>query len=121
VAVYDYELVNRPIAMRATEGFVKLLVTPDHDMKILGMRALGVHASTMLEAASFMMQYGRGARELAEVLHPHPAVTEGLQECVRMLLGTSIYKPHVFRSQLRLSQIDYAEDPAVSTEPSRSS
>ena len=109
VAVYDYDLVNRPIAMRATEGFVKLLVTPDEDMRILGMRALGVHASTMLEAVSFMMQHKRCARELAEVLHPHPAVTEGLQECVRMLLGTSIYKPHVFRNELRLSQIDYVD------------
>jgi dihydrolipoamide dehydrogenase len=110
VAVYDYDLVNRPIAMRATEGFVKLLVTPDAQMKILGMRALGVHASTMLEAVSFMMQHRRSAHELAEVLHPHPAVTEGLQECVRMLLGTSIYKPHVFRSELRLSRIDYATE-----------
>jgi dihydrolipoamide dehydrogenase len=109
VAVYDYDLVNRPIAMRVTEGFIKLLVTPDDEMKILGMRALGVHASTMLEAVSFMMQHGRSAHELAEVLHPHPAVTEGLQECVRMLLGTSIYKPHVFRTELRLSRIDYAE------------
>ena len=52
---------------------------------------------------------GACARELAEVLHPHPAVTEGLQECVRMLLGTSIYKPHVFRNELRLSQIDYVD------------
>jgi dihydrolipoamide dehydrogenase len=111
VAVYDYDLVNRPIAMRVTEGFVKLLVTPDPQMRILGMRALGVHASTMLEAVSFMMQHRRSAHELAEVLHPHPAVTEGLQECVRMLLGTSIYKPHVFRSELRLSQIDYADEP----------
>jgi dihydrolipoamide dehydrogenase len=112
VAVYDYDLVNRPIAMRATEGFVKLIVTPDDEMKILGVRALGVHASTMLEAVSFMMQHGRCARELAEVLHPHPAVTEGLQECVRMLLGTSIYKPHVFRNELRLSHIDYDESPS---------
>jgi dihydrolipoamide dehydrogenase len=96
--------------MRATEGFVKLLVTDDDDMKILGMRALGVHASTTLEAVSYMIQHGRSARELAELLHPHPAVTEGLQDCVRMLTGSSIYKPAVFRSELRLSRIGYAED-----------
>lgn len=110
VAVYGYELVNRAIAMRATEGFVKLLVTDDDDMKILGMRSLGVHASTTLEAVSYMIQHGRCARELAELLHPHPAVTEGLQDCVRMLTNSSIYKPEVFRSELRLSRIGYAED-----------
>jgi dihydrolipoamide dehydrogenase len=115
VAVYNYALVNRAIAMRATEGFVKLLVTDDDDMRILGVRALGVHASTTLEAVSYMIQHGRCARELAELLHPHPAVTEGLQDCVRMLTGSSIYKPEVFRSELRLSRIAYADDGRVET------
>lgn len=110
VAVYNYTLVNRAIAMRATDGFVKLLVTDDDEMRILGMRSLGVHASTSLEAVSLMIQHGRSARELAELLHPHPAVTEGLQDCVRMLTGTSIFKPEVFRRELRLSRIGYAED-----------
>lgn len=109
VAVYNYSLVNRAIAMRATDGFVKLLVSNDDELRILGMRALGVHASTALEAVSFMMHHGRSVRELAELLHPHPAVTEGLQDCVRMLLGTSIYKPSVFRNELRLSSITYDE------------
>lgn len=112
VARYNYSLVSRPIAMRATDGFVKLLVTDDDDMRILGMRALGVHASTMLEAVSFMIQHGRSAKELGELLHPHPAVTEGLQDCVRMLTGTSIYKPSVFQSDLRLSRITYDENGA---------
>jgi len=107
VAVYGYGLVNRAIAMRATDGFVKLLVTDDDDMRILGMRALGVHASTTIEAVSYMMHHGRSVRELAELLHPHPAITEGLQDCVRMLLGTSIYKPQVFRTELRLSRVGY--------------
>jgi dihydrolipoamide dehydrogenase len=113
VALYNYSLVNRAIAMRATDGFVKLLVTDDDNMCILGMRALGVHASTTIEAVSLMMRYGRSARELAELLHPHPAVTEGLQDCVRMLMGTSIYKPGVFRSELRLSRVTYAEGGAA--------
>ncbi len=110
VAVYNYSLVNRALAMRATEGFVKLLVTDDDDMRILGMRALGVHASTTIESVSLMMRASSSVRELAELLHPHPAVTEGLQDCVRMLMGTSIYKPMVFRSDLRLSRVGYAED-----------
>ncbi|MCA9698323.1 MAG: NAD(P)/FAD-dependent oxidoreductase, partial [Myxococcales bacterium] len=109
VAVYDYSLVNRAIAMRNPEGFVKLLVSDDEEMTILGVRALGTHASTTLEAVSLMIQHGRSVRELAELYHPHPAITEGLQDCVRMLLGTSIYKPQVFQSQLRLSRITYGE------------
>lgn len=108
VAVYDYALVNRAVAMRATDGFVKLLVTDDEEMNILGMRALGAHASTTIEAVSLMIRLGRSVRELAELLHPHPAITECLQDCVRMLLGTSIYKPEVFTSHLRLARVGYS-------------
>jgi dihydrolipoamide dehydrogenase len=107
VAVYGYGLVNRAIAMRATDGFVKLLVTDDDELRILGMRALGAHASTMIEGVSLMVQHSRSIHELAELLHPHPAVTEGLQDCVRMLLGSSIYKPSVFTAELRLTRITY--------------
>ena len=109
VSVYGYSLVNRAIAMRATDGFVKLLVTDDEDMRILGMRVLGAHASTTIEAVSLMMKQDRSICDLAELLHPHPAVTEGVQECARMLLGTSIYKPQVFQSDLRLSRVTYSD------------
>ena len=109
VSVYGYALVNRAIAMRATDGFVKLLVTDDEDMRILGMRVLGAHASTTIEAVSLMIKQDCSVCDLAELLHPHPAVTEGVQECARMLLGTSIYKPQVFQSDLRLSRVTYSD------------
>jgi dihydrolipoamide dehydrogenase len=111
VAVYGYALNNRAIAMRATGGFVKILTTDCDQMRILGMRAAGVHASTTIEAVSLMMKAGHSVREIAELFHPHPAVTEAVQDCVRMLLGTSIYKPEVFTSDLRLSRVDYASTP----------
>jgi dihydrolipoamide dehydrogenase len=108
VAVYGYDLVNRCIAMRSTIGFIKLLVTDDDEMRILGIRVVGAHASTAIEAVSLMICHGRGVRDLAELLHPHPSVTEALQDCVRMLLGSSIMKPHVFQSSLRLSRVTAA-------------
>ena len=37
---------------------------------------------------------------LAELIHPHPSIIEGIQECVRMLLGKSILKPTAFAEQL---------------------
>ena len=36
-------------------------------------------------------------------------MTEGLQDCVRMLMGSSIYKPQVFQNELRLSRIGYGD------------
>ena len=58
-------------------------------MRILGMRVLNVHASTIIKAVSPMIKHDRSICDLADLLHPHPAITEGVQECAHMLLGTS--------------------------------
>jgi dihydrolipoamide dehydrogenase len=100
-ASFDFRCVPRAIAMRKTQGFFKILVSDDEEMRILGMRALGEHASTAIQAVSLLISMKRGIRELAELIHPHPSIIEGIQECARMLLGTSIYKPHLFPKYLR--------------------
>lgn len=100
-ASFDFRCVPRAIAMRKTQGFFKILVSDDEEMRILGMRALGEHASTAIQAVSLLISMNRGIRELAELIHPHPSIIEGIQECARMLLGTSIYKPHLFPQHLR--------------------
>jgi dihydrolipoamide dehydrogenase len=42
----------------------------------------------------------KGIEELAECVHPHPSITEGIQECVRMLMGKSLLKPAALRGRL---------------------
>jgi dihydrolipoamide dehydrogenase len=42
----------------------------------------------------------KGIEELAECVHPHPSITEGIQECVRVLLGKSLFKPSALREKL---------------------
>lgn len=97
----DYACIARAIAMRRTKGFFKLIVTDDDEMRVLGMRAVGEHASSAIQAVALMMRTGMGIRELAELVHPHPSIIEGVQECARMLLGTSIFKSPVFGDKMR--------------------
>ncbi|MCI1751485.1 MAG: NAD(P)/FAD-dependent oxidoreductase [Flavobacteriales bacterium] len=97
----DYSCLARAIAMRRTKGFFKLVVTDDEEMQVLGLRAVGEHASSAMQAVALMMEHGLGVRVLAELMHPHPSITEGLQECARMLMGTSIFKPEVFGDRMR--------------------
>ena len=40
------------------------------------------------------------APSAANAVHPHTAITEGVQECARVLLGRSLHKPSVFESSL---------------------
>jgi dihydrolipoamide dehydrogenase len=101
VARVDFSTVARAIAMRKTKGFFKLLVSNDNGMRILGMRAVGEHASTAIQAVAVLMDMNKGVQELSVMLHPHPSIIEGIQECTRMLLGKSIYKPSIFKEKLK--------------------
>jgi len=96
----DYSTNARAIAMRNPNGFFKILVSNDIEMHILGMRVVGEHASSAIQAVAYLIHTGQGIRELADMIHPHPSIIEGVQECLRMLLGKSIYKPAVFKDKL---------------------
>jgi len=100
VVKLDYSVMARAIAMRKTQGFFKIIVTNDEEMKILGMRAVGEHASSAIQAVALLIKQNRGIEELAELVHPHPSIVEGVQECVRMLLNKSIFKSSVFEDKL---------------------
>lgn len=97
----DYGCISRAIAMRNTQGFIKLIVTNDDEMKILGIRVVGEHASSAIQAVALLISMKKGIKELAELIHPHPSIIEGIQECVRVLLGKSIFKPSVMREAIK--------------------
>ncbi|MEQ1732294.1 MAG: NAD(P)/FAD-dependent oxidoreductase [Bacteroidia bacterium] len=101
VVKIDYSLIARAIAMRKTKGFFKIIVSNDKEMKILGMRAVGEHASSAIQAIAYLMYTNQGIEDLANMMHPHPSIIEGIQECLRMLLKKSIYKPSVFKDKLQ--------------------
>ncbi len=100
VVKLDYSLIARAICMRQTEGFFKIIVTDDEEMKILGMRAIGEHASSAIQAVALLIKMDKGIEALAELAHPHPSIIEGVQECVRMLLDRSIFKSAVFKDKM---------------------
>lgn len=100
VVSLDYRCIPRAVAMRNTQGFIKILVTNDDEMKILGMRVVGEHASSAIQAVALLISMDTGIQKLAELVHPHPSIIEGIQECGRMLMGKSIFKPVVLREAM---------------------
>ncbi len=101
VVKLDFSTNARAITMRKTKGFFKIIVTNDSGMRILGMRAIGEHASSAIQAVAYLIHTNQGIKELADMMHPHPSIIEGIQECLRMLLNKSIYKPYVFKDRLK--------------------
>lgn len=96
----DYTTIPRAIAKRNTQGFIKLLVTNDDEMKVLGMRVVGEQASSAIQAVALLISMNKGIEELAECVHPHPSITEGIQESVRALLGKSILKSGLLNNKV---------------------
>ncbi len=96
VVFYKHNLVSRAIAMRETAGFFKLLVSDEENPNILGMRAAGPQAAASIMYIATLMDQKTSLRDIMKTVHPHPSTTEGIQECLRMLVGKSIFKPEAF-------------------------
>ncbi|MEZ4403448.1 MAG: NAD(P)/FAD-dependent oxidoreductase [Kofleriaceae bacterium] len=111
VAVVAHAVLRRAIAMRATDGFVKLLAGDDG--RLLGLRVVGPHASTCIQGVALLIERGGTLDDLERCPHPHPAITEGVQEAARLLLGSSVYLPATFPGLVRTSA--WASSPGVSS------
>jgi len=105
-----YSLIARSIAKGKPTGFIKLLVSNDDEMRILGIRALGQHSSTVVDLVSYFIKSKQSVRVLAELITAYPSMTEGLFESVRLLLESSILKPKSFPEQTRLAIVTYNEE-----------
>ena len=102
VAYYSNALLPRAIAMRATQGFLKIIVSDDEEQKVIGMRAAGPQASNTIMSIAFLMDQDKGIRDALKSVHPHPTMSEGIQDCLRVLLDKSVYKPHAFPDHIKI-------------------
>lgn len=101
---YSNELVSRAIAMRNTNGFIKILVSNDGKDQILGMRAAGPQASAFIVSIAYLINADIPLHEVLQSIHPHPSVTEGIQECLRVFANQSIFKPKAFPTKILVKE-----------------
>ena len=101
VVVYNHALVSRAIAMREMQGFFKMIVTDEEDPRVLGMRAAGPQSAASIMYIATLMDHDVSLGEIMKTVHPHPSMTEGIQECIRILLGKSIFKAEAFPQYVR--------------------
>jgi dihydrolipoamide dehydrogenase len=96
---YSNSLLPRSIAMRATSGFIKILISDDASERIIGMRAVGPQASSLIMNIAYLMVTGHSVDDYLNTIHPHPCMPESILEALRVLKGTSLCKPEVFPNQ----------------------
>jgi dihydrolipoamide dehydrogenase len=76
-----YRANGRANAIGQTEGLVKMVI--DANDKIIGCHVLGADASALVQEISALMTTGITRRQLADIVHIHPTLSEILLDAAR--------------------------------------
>lgn len=72
------------------EGIIKVIVDADTD-KILGVHMYCIHATDMISEAVATMSLGATAKEMINIIHPHPTVSEAIHEAFHASVDKAIH------------------------------
>jgi len=79
VGKFPFTANGRARAMRATDGFAKVLACKATD-KVLGVAIVGLGAGEMIHEAAVLMEFGGSSEDLARTCHAHPTMSEAVKE-----------------------------------------
>ncbi|MGP0057706.1 MAG: dihydrolipoyl dehydrogenase [Beijerinckiaceae bacterium] len=79
VGKFPFTANARARAMRATEGFVKILAEAATD-RVLGVHIIGAGAGEQIAEAAVLMEFSGSAEDLARTCHAHPTLSEAVKE-----------------------------------------
>ena len=79
VGKFPFTANGRARAMRAAEGFVKVLADAATD-RVLGVHIVGFGAGELIAEAAVLMEFGGSSEDLARTCHAHPTMSEAVRE-----------------------------------------
>jgi dihydrolipoamide dehydrogenase len=82
---------GKAVASGETEGFTKVIMGKYGE--ILGAHIIGPDATNLISEYSVAMRGELTGDEIAETIHPHPTLSEGLREAVLAVEGRPIHIP----------------------------
>jgi dihydrolipoamide dehydrogenase len=87
IGKYPYARNHRAHAIQPPIGFVKLIVGPPGDDRILGVRAIGPHADAIVGATAIMIEQQLPFTYILESIFPHPSLLECLKGAAHIIAG----------------------------------
>jgi dihydrolipoamide dehydrogenase len=76
---FRYTALGKAQATGETTGFCKVIARADNG-KILGVHIVGAHAADLIHEAAMAMQLGATVSQVADMIHAHPTLAEGIME-----------------------------------------
>ena len=89
-AVFPFVGVGKAVATEVPEGMVKILFDPMTD-DILGAHIVGDQATEIVHEILLARRGGLSLDVIAEMIHAHPTLSEGVMEAARMAEGWAIH------------------------------
>lgn len=87
---FRYGGLGKAQATGDTQGFVKVIAETDTD-RILGAHILGAHATDLIHEAALAMHLGATVARVADMIHAHPTLAEGVMEAMEDVDGRAIH------------------------------
>ncbi len=88
---FRYGGLGKAQAVGETTGQFKI-IADEQSQKILGVHIIGAHAADLIHEGALAMQSGLSLPEVAEMIHAHPTLAEGMMEAAEGLNGLAIHQ-----------------------------
>ncbi len=88
---FPWTAIGKAVAISDTEGFTKIITGKYGE--ILGAHIIGPDSTNLISEISVAMRGELTIDEVAETIHPHPTLSEGLREAVLAVKGQPIHVP----------------------------
>lgn len=89
---FQFRALGKAHAMGEISGMIKVVADASTD-KVLGVHIIGAHASDLVHEGALAIKTGLTAREVADMIHAHPTLAEGLMEASEDVHGEAIHAP----------------------------
>lgn len=90
VSKFYYLALGRAVADNKTDGFVKVITTPDKK-EILGVTICGKNASDLISQYTLAMESKLSLEDISLIIYPHPTYSELIMESAENVAGYAIH------------------------------
>ncbi len=86
---FPYRASGKALSMLETEGFIKIIA--EEDGRILGIHILGAESPSLIGEATLAIDKNLKVSDLAEIIHPHPTLSEIIGEAAENFYKKAIH------------------------------
>ena len=91
VGRFRYGGLGKAQAVGETTGQFKI-IADEQSKKIIGVHIIGAHAADLIHEGALAMQRGLTVTNVADMIHAHPTLSEGLMEAAEDMDGLAIHQ-----------------------------